>query len=217
MSVSVCVCMLVCVWHLTHALVAGRRVAFFLDDVDAASLAALRAASNGDEDQAPVSKEDEDGGDDGEVEGEGGREGGDGEADGDADGAEGGEKAAGGGGRVRRAKVGDEVQFCILSEARSRMVRAVDIKVLPKGTVQFEQVRPPHLTCAHSRGLRVAGSGRARLAAVLWSLVCVCFYVSVRVRVCMHVCVSVSLSSCPPSHRRSLTCHELGPVARTCR
>ena len=76
------------------------------------------------------------GGDDGEVDGDGASE----VVDEEADTADEGEKAACTGGKGRRAKAGDEVAFCILTEPKERRVRAVDIKVLPKGTVQFEQV-----------------------------------------------------------------------------
>ena len=36
--------------------------------------------------------------------------------------------------------MGDEVEFRVMSHPGARVVLAVDVRVLPKGSVQFEQV-----------------------------------------------------------------------------
>ena len=41
---------------------------------------------------------------------------------------------------ARRPQVGDEVEFRVMSHPGARVVLAVDVRVLPKGSVQFEQV-----------------------------------------------------------------------------
>jgi hypothetical protein len=50
-----------------------------------------------------------------------------------------------GGSKVRRPKVGDEVEFAIFSDPNSRVVQAQDIRILPPGTVEFEQVSEKRL------------------------------------------------------------------------
>jgi len=46
---------------------------------------------------------------------------------------------------VRRPKTGDEVEFVIFSNPSTRVVQAQEIRILPPGTVQFEQVSSKRL------------------------------------------------------------------------
>jgi len=41
--------------------------------------------------------------------------------------------------------VGDEAEFVIFSDPKSRVVQAQDIRILPPGTVEFEQVSAKRL------------------------------------------------------------------------
>jgi len=120
----------------------NKRIMFNLADVDPTSLAAIAPAASKGVNGAGCARKEESGGVE-EVEGDGECAGDVGEEAEQKDKEEDADKP--GGSKVRRPKVGDEVEFAIFSDPNCRVVQAQDIRILPPGTVEFEQVSEKRL------------------------------------------------------------------------
>jgi len=120
----------------------NKRIMFNLADVDPTSLTAIAPAASKGVNGAGCARKEEGGGGE-EVEGEGECAGDGGEEAEQKEKDEDDDKP--GGSKVRRPKVGDEVEFVIFSDPKSRVVQAQDIRILPPGTVEFEQVSAKRL------------------------------------------------------------------------